>query len=1177
MSNSPDPNRTAAATPEQLKRSAELSQLTPEFPNIVGDRYELQGLLAKGGMGSVHTAWDKTFQRTVAVKLINENGVSELALARFKHESLISGQLQHPNIPPIYDLGSYDENRPFLAMKMVKGRTLADHIKHPDADTPNLIAVFENVCHAIGYAHSRSVIHRDLKPLNVMVGAFGEVQVMDWGLAKVLASRDASASGFDQTDYDPDATANLGTKIGDAESTDDSKTTAGTILGTPAYMPPEQAIGAIDQISERSDVFGLGAILCAILTGKAVFVGKDSESTRQLAARSETAEAFARLDACGAEPELIALAKKCLAAKPEDRFANGTEVANEVARIRAAAEERAKQAEVNRARSDARRRVLLYSSAIVFFVLVAGVVGTGLGLYRAEEARRKAVEAEGETARQLIETQNAEARAKREAEAKEVALQAETKALADAEDRRKQAEINLAYATKGNEILGSVFSGLDPKANYATIAQFRNALKNNLTKAVAELEGSAIGDPLVVAEMQNILGLSLIGLGDASLAIAVFENARTTLEAQLGLDHPHTLTLMNNLALGYQTAGKLDQALRLYEETLALRKAKLGLDHPHTLITMSSLAASYETAGKLELSLPLKEEVYKLQRAKLGPNDIGTLASMSNLAVGYQEAGLLDKALPLLEDTLKLQKAKHGPDHPYTLLSMANLARGYRAVGKLDLALQLEEKTLALRRIKLGPDHPDTLTSMNNLAVCYREARRLDRAWPLLEEVLARTKSTLGPDHPDTFTCMNNLALGYQSAGKFDRALPLFEETLTLRRTKLGLDHPHTLLSMNNLALCYEALGKLDLSLPLKEKTFKLTKAKLGSDHPDTLQSMHNLAWGYQAARKLDQALPLFEEALSLMKAKLGIDHPHTLLCMGSLALCYESAGKLDLSLPLKEEAFKLTKATLGPDHPDTLKCMNNLAWGYQLAGKLDLALPLYNETISLMKTKFGTEHPQTLNTMGSLAMSYRADGQWVQAIELLETVYAPLHRIKGPTDRQTEAIFRELVATYFLAGKGDQAETLLLDWLKVQRKQIKANSLSLSHTLAYIGEKLAEQKRMEQAIPLLRECLNIRQQLEPQSWYPFYTQLHLGSALLENREFDEAETHLIASYEGLIKFRIPQPWAKTNEQVLAQILEHLIELYTATNKPDEAKKYRELRAKYPKEHAPKPRVKLNK
>src|SRR5262249_23151722 len=185
--------------------------------------------------------------------------------------------------PPVYEVGTLSDGRPFLAMKLIQGRTLDRLLREKGPGAAPWLAVFEAICQAVGYAHSEGVIHRDLKPGNVMVGAFGEVQVMDWGLAKVLPS--APATGKADED-DPWAT----TAPDEGEPTPPpatEPTQPGRIMGTPAFMPPEQAIGAIDQIDRRSDVFGLGAVLCALLTGQPPFVAPDGESARQLSARAK--------------------------------------------------------------------------------------------------------------------------------------------------------------------------------------------------------------------------------------------------------------------------------------------------------------------------------------------------------------------------------------------------------------------------------------------------------------------------------------------------------------------------------------------------------------------------------------------------------------------------------------------------------------------------------------------------------------------------------------------------------------------------------------------------------------------------------------------------------------------------------------------------------------------------
>jgi serine/threonine protein kinase len=256
-------------------------------------------------MGVVYRATDTALGRVVAVKVLQEKfGTGSGAARRFADEARITGQLQHPAVPPVHDLGTLPDGRPFLAMKLIKGQTLDALLAarpEPAAGRGRFVAAFEQVCQAVAYAHDHNVIHRDLKPANVMVGDYGEVQVMDWGLAKVLAggSRDLPEAGAGETAS--------GLRIRSLRETDGSLTQAGSVLGTPAYMPPEQALGAVLKIDARSDVFGLGAVLAVILTGKPPFTSGSAETTRIQAAQGKVGECFARLDACGAEPELVAL------------------------------------------------------------------------------------------------------------------------------------------------------------------------------------------------------------------------------------------------------------------------------------------------------------------------------------------------------------------------------------------------------------------------------------------------------------------------------------------------------------------------------------------------------------------------------------------------------------------------------------------------------------------------------------------------------------------------------------------------------------------------------------------------------------------------------------------------------------------------------------------------------
>jgi tetratricopeptide (TPR) repeat protein len=338
--------------------------------------YELLEEIGRGGMGVVYRARDLTFGRDVAVKLTHPgHGSVSAAAGRFRGEARITGRLQHPGIPPAYQAGTLADGRPYLVMKLVAGRTL-EALRAEEPSALNVLAVCEAVCQAVGYAHARGVIHRDLKPSNVMVGAFGEVQVMDWGLAKENGPSEAVArsEGSDTP--------------GDSES---PVTRPGGVVGTPAYLPPEQAAGAA--VDPRADVFALGGILCFLLTGRPPYAGTSVEAVRQAAA-GQTEEALARLDASGAEPGLVALAKRCLAADPAARPADGRAVAAEVAALRAAAEKRARQAELERAQAEVRaaeqrmrRRVQLALAGSVAALLIAAGVGLWWADRQAAERR----------------------------------------------------------------------------------------------------------------------------------------------------------------------------------------------------------------------------------------------------------------------------------------------------------------------------------------------------------------------------------------------------------------------------------------------------------------------------------------------------------------------------------------------------------------------------------------------------------------------------------------------------------------------------------------------------------------------------------------------------------------------------------------------------------------------
>jgi hypothetical protein len=319
-------------TTTALAARGDAPQVPPDTP-----RYRFEAFLARGGMGEVWRGFDTLLARGVALKVLRERVFADGGLrARFEEEARHVGRLEHPSIVPVYDLGELADGRPFFVMKLVHGPTLAHLLAAratPAEDLPRWALVFEQVCAAVAFAHARDLIHRDLKPSNVMLGEFGEVLVMDWGIAKALAARPQPAPV-------PPTPVLLSPPVGGASTVSgETETLPGQAKGTPAFMAPEQARGEASRVGKASDVFGLGGILCVTLTGQPPY----TEARQALA--GDVSEAIARLDSCGADAELIGLAKACLAPAPEARPADAAEVAGRVKRYRDEVAARLAQAE----------------------------------------------------------------------------------------------------------------------------------------------------------------------------------------------------------------------------------------------------------------------------------------------------------------------------------------------------------------------------------------------------------------------------------------------------------------------------------------------------------------------------------------------------------------------------------------------------------------------------------------------------------------------------------------------------------------------------------------------------------------------------------------------------------------------------------------------------------------
>ncbi len=1072
-----------------------------QAPADSGVRYRILRAHARGGLGEVFVAEDTELHREVALKEMQAQHTGhDASRGRFVLEAEITGGLEHPGIVPVYGLGSYADGRPFYAMRFIKGDNLKEATTRfhggghdPAGAVPDYAALefrqllgrFIDVCNAIAYAHSRGVLHRDLKPGNIMLGKFGETLVVDWGLAKVVgAGPDVRAAGMAEE-------ATLKPYSGSAVV----ETLAGSAIGTPAYMSPEQAAGKVDELGPATDVYSLGATLFALLMNRPPVRGADTAEVLRKVQRGE-------IDWHGSahrQPPaaLLAVCKKAMALAPAERYATPLALAEDLEHWLADEPVTAQREPMAvRARRWVRKhRTFVTSAAAVVLVAAVGATAAAALLMAAND-RLNAANDDLTTANTQLDAANGRL---------QTAYEKLDLAHQDAEKKREEAERQRQIAVAVRTFLQrDLLRQADPshQANQLLAAREKRFATNEnptirelLDRAATQLTPAQIerkfpGQPLVQAEILQTVGNSYRGAGDFAAAVKHLERARPLYEAALGPDHPDTLTCMADLAESYRAADQLKQAVALFKETFTRRKAVLGPDHADTLSAMNSLAESYMDNGKVELALPLSEEAVKRSTAKLGRDHPDTLMDMNVLAMCWQHAGKVDQAVQLHDETLRRRTALLGDEHPDTVTSMNNLASSYEAAGKHTLALPLYEKALKLVQTLCGPNHPDTLIGMHNLALAYQHVRKYDLALSLQEAAFTRQRARLGPGHRNTLSGMATLIACYRDAGQHERAVALAEEMLTIVKAKLRADDPRTLVCMHALgvlcgevrqfdravqllqeclnrraarsgpshrdtlavmhalAFAYQQAGKLDQAIALYEKTVRLRKGTLGPSDAHTLLSMHNLAFCYRAARRLDRAVPLAKQVLEARKATLGINHRDTLTSMATLALVYE--GRPDLALPLHEKTFRRRLATLGPKDADTLASMadlarfyltadklalagadmpqkiDKLALAYKNAGKWAHAVALYKEALRLRKTKLGIDDADTLVNMSNLAQAYQNSGKLSLAMPLYEETLPRLKAKLGIDDFSTLAAMNNLATAYQASRKLDTGAAAL-------------------------------------------------------------------------------------------------------------------------------------------------------
>jgi serine/threonine protein kinase len=803
--------------------------------------YRLVRKLGEGGMGAVYLAEQaEPVRREVALKVIKPGLDSAEVIARFEAERQALALMDHPHIARVLDAGTTDADRPFFVMELVRGTPITHYCDEEQLPLRQRLELFVSVCSALQHAHQKGVIHRDVKPSNVLVACCEgrpAVKVIDFGVAKAVAQ--------------PLTERTLITGLG-------------AVVGTPEYMSPEQAELNNQDIDIRSDVYALGVLLYELLTGTTPLTPRRRKQTPlpellRLIREEEPPRPSTRLHESPDTHESISARRRTESGKlsrlvrgeldwivmralEKDR-ARRYQTAGDLARdiehyLRDEPVEAGPPSASYRLRKFSWKHRRVLAAAACFLVLL--LAGVAVSTWQAVRATL------------------AEARAK----------QNEALALAEAEKaRRKEAEATALLEFQGWLVKLARPEGVEGEAgpDAGRLAEALSLGERSLRLLKAQLGPD---HPDTVNGMLR-LALTYQDAGRLAEALPLYGEAVKFQQARLGPDHPQTLLSMNCLAVAHRLTGQMAEALKLHEEALKLQRKRPGPNHPQTLVTMNNLAAAYREVGRLDEALALHEEALKLQRANQGPDHPHTLASMNNLALVYREVGRVTEALALHEEVLRLQKARQGPDHPRTLLSMNNLAVAYQDAGRGAEALALHEEALKFQKVRLGPKHPRTLLSMNNLAVAYQLTGRGAEALALHEEVLRLQKARLGPDHPHTLISMNNLAGAYREVGRFTEALTLHEEVVKLQKARLGPDHPRTLESMNKLAATHQQAGNLDKAESLFRDSLERQRRKLSAGSPRIADTLTALGSALLAQARYADAEPLLREGLEIRRRRM--------------------------------------------------------------------------------------------------------------------------------------------------------------------------------------------------------------------------------------------------------------------------------------------------------------------
>lgn len=944
--------------------------------------------LASGGMGTVFEATQEHPQRTVALKILRTGHTSPTALRRFEHESHVLAYLKHPAIAQVYETGVFEDGNeqvPYFAMEYIPGADTI--IQYADAAKLNVrqrLRLFVDVCDAVHHGHQRGIIHRDLKPGNILVDASGRPKVIDFGVARV-------------TDSDLLVTT--------------MHTDVGQLVGTLAYMSPEQCAAELHELDTRSDVYSLGVVLFELLCGRLPYDVKNKPivETAQIIQHKAPMKPSSVTPQLKDDIETIIL--KALEKEPERRYQSAADLGADIRRFLNHRPIEAQPPSLSyQLRLFARRnRVLVAAGFVLFIVLFASVgVITALAI-RADRA-----------------AQNADQAARSEAQL------------------RIEAELITRFLQK-------MLASANPRATGK-----ETTVLTLLNNAAGRIEKDFEDHPSVEAALHHTVGVTYESLG-------LFDQAENHLRKTLVLaksymddDCPLLAEAKTNLAKVLLEKAAYPEAESLIREAITVQRQLRGDKRAALAVSLSALAQCLADHDDLDSAEPYYREALAIRREMRGESHVLVAQATAELAGCFVKQGEYEEAESLYRRALAINRECGSEDDLNTGEFMHNLAGLLFEKGDYDEAESLIRKSLSILREYRGKEHPLVATGLNTLSVILARKGAGDEAESALRECLAINRELLGPEHPTVARFLLNLGHMLKEKGDYEEADSLYREALSIQQKVLGTEHTDVAMTLLRLATLAQLRGKYDSSESLIRQALDIRVKRLGENHPHVALALNDLGLVLVEQHKYAEAEPVLQDAIEKTRRFFGEHSWVTVVCESNLGMIRRVEGELEEAESIYRKVLKVAELTFGHNHISTARSRYNLALVLRQQKNLDEAESLFRDALRIYREQLPEQHPSLALPLMHLGSLLTAKGRPAQG----ETLLRESIRIQSTT--LAEGHWRVAYARAILGrcltelGRYDEAESVLTEALTKLQTKLGEESRQTKKAQKYLN-RLAE------------------------------------------------------------------------------------------------------------------------